>query len=140
MIKEVKYLDSFIFETLRLKPALKVGGSRQTPASGITIDEVYIPGGVDVVVPMEMIQRDPRYWQQADEFVPERWDERRQDMATDQSPYMPFSLGRYSILYAVYLGPELTHTLLNPRPLLVSGKESCISHSQNVPCGNSLDF
>lgn len=101
VVKKVKYLDSVIFETLRLKPALKVGGSRQTPAPGITIDEVYIPGGVDVVVPMEMIQQDTRYWQRADDFVPERWDEKREDMKTDQSPYMPFSLGRYSILCAI---------------------------------------
>lgn len=92
-IKEIKYMDDFIAETLRLKPALKVGVSRQTPARGIRIDEVYIPGDTDVVVPMETIQRDARYWPLADDFVPERWGERRDEMKTDQAPYMPFSLG-----------------------------------------------
>lgn len=93
-VKEVKYLDCFIYEALRLKPALKVGASRQTPAQGIQIDEMYIPGETDVIVPMEFIQRDPRYWQRADVFLPERWGEMRKELKTDESPYMPFSLGK----------------------------------------------
>lgn len=93
-VKEIKCIDYFISETLRLKPALKVGASRQTPPQGIQIDEVHIPGDTDVLVPMEMIQRDPRYWQLADEFLPERWGRRREELKTDQSPYMPFSLGK----------------------------------------------
>lgn len=94
-MKEIRPLDDFIAETLRLKPALKVGVSRQTPAAGLQIDEVRIPGDTDVVVPMEMIQRDARYWPSADDFVPERWGERRGEMKTDQAPYMPFSLGKW---------------------------------------------
>lgn len=94
-VKEIKYIDYFISETLRLKPALKVGASRQTPVRGVQIDEVHIPGDTDVILPMEMIQRDPRYWQLANEFLPERWGERRKELKTDQSPYMPFSLGEY---------------------------------------------
>ncbi|KAK7920224.1 cytochrome P450 67 [Apiospora marii] len=78
----VKYLDYFIHETLRLKPS---------------VDEVHIPGGVVVTVPTVWLQRDPRYWQRADEFLPERWgDDRRAEMGTDGSPYFPFSLGAFS--------------------------------------------
>ncbi|ETS80880.1 hypothetical protein PFICI_08409 [Pestalotiopsis fici W106-1] len=93
-VKSIKYLDDFISETLRVKAALTLAGPRETPAGGLQIDEVHIPGGVNVLVPAGQIHRDPRYWKQADEFIPERWGERREEMGTDGAPYLPFLLGR----------------------------------------------
>jgi cytochrome P450 len=92
-LKTVTYLDDLISETLRLKPALLHGGSRETPAEGIQVDEVHIPGNTIVLVPTWKIQCDPRYWRDAEEFIPERWGERREEMQTDKSPYLPFLLG-----------------------------------------------
>ncbi|KAH7036039.1 cytochrome P450 [Microdochium trichocladiopsis] len=93
--RSVAHLDHFISETMRLNPALMIAGPRETPAGGLQIDEVHIPGGVNVLVPSGQIHRDPRYWVQADEFLPERWGDRREQMGTDQSPYLPFLLGPY---------------------------------------------
>jgi cytochrome P450 len=93
-IKSVSYVDDFISETLRLKPALLTGGARETPAKGIQIGETYIPGNTNVVVPISLIQRDERYWPQPNEFVPERFGERRDEMGTEKAPYLPFSLGK----------------------------------------------
>jgi cytochrome P450 len=93
-VKSVSYVDDFISETLRLKPALLTGGARETPAKGITIGETYIPGKTNVVVPISLIQRDARYWPEAEAFVPERFGERRKEMGTDKAPYLPFSLGK----------------------------------------------
>ncbi|KAJ4350581.1 hypothetical protein N0V95_004632 [Ascochyta clinopodiicola] len=95
-VKSVTYLDDWISETLRLRPALLTGGPRETPSKGVQIDEVFIPGNTNVLVPVSLIQRDPRWWQEAQEFVPERFGERRAEMGTDQAPYLPFSLGAYS--------------------------------------------
>ncbi|KAL5398048.1 hypothetical protein PMIN06_005494 [Paraphaeosphaeria minitans] len=95
-VKSVSYIDDFINETLRLRPALLTGGARVTPAKGIQIEETYIPGNTNVVVPVSLIQRDPRWWQRADEFVPERFGEARDEMETAHAPYLPFSLGAYS--------------------------------------------
>ncbi|ROW01204.1 hypothetical protein VSDG_02711 [Cytospora chrysosperma] len=95
-VKGVKYIDDFIFETLRLRPAVLVAGSRETPAGGIQIDEVHIPGNTNVLVPIYHIQRDPRYWKQAEEFIPERWGDRREEMGTDKAPYFPFLFGAYT--------------------------------------------
>ncbi|KAH8647268.1 cytochrome P450 [Xylariales sp. PMI_506] len=93
--RSVGHLDDFISETLRVKPALMLAGPRETPAAGLQVDEVYIPAGVNVLVPTGQIHRDPRYWKQADEFIPERWGDRREEMETDGSPYLPFSFGGY---------------------------------------------
>jgi cytochrome P450 len=92
-VKAISYIDDFINETLRLRPALLTGGARETPAKGIQVDDTYIPGKTNVMIPVSLIQRDPRWWQQAEEFVPERFGEKRVEMETDQAPYLPFSLG-----------------------------------------------
>ncbi|KAJ5207768.1 hypothetical protein N7449_002147 [Penicillium cf. viridicatum] len=42
-------------ETLRLKPAVITGGYRITPAEGIQVGEMYIPGDVDVFVPVQLV-------------------------------------------------------------------------------------
>lgn len=91
--KSVPYLDDFISETLRLKPALLTGGARETPSKGIQVGDTLIPGHTNVVIPIWLIQRDARFWPQAEEFIPERFGERRKEMGTDNAPYLPFSLG-----------------------------------------------
>jgi len=94
--KSVTFIDDIINETLRLKPALLNGGVRVTPTKGIKVDEVYIPGDTNVFIPVQLIQTDPRYYKQGKEFVPERFGERRQEMGTDEAPFLPFSIGAYS--------------------------------------------
>lgn len=92
-VKNVKYIDDFISESLRLRPTVLEAGSRETPAGGIQIDEVHIPGNTNVLAPIYHIQRDPRYWKQAEDFIPERWGDRRVEMRTDKAPYFPFLFG-----------------------------------------------
>ncbi|XXH00900.1 short-chain alcohol dehydrogenase [Hypoxylon texense] len=94
--KSITYIDNIIDEGLRLKPAVLSNFPRVTPPQGIQIDEQHIPGDITVFVPTQRIQTDPRYWKEAADFVPERFGERRVEMGTDESPYMPFSLGIYS--------------------------------------------
>jgi cytochrome P450 len=95
-IKSVTYLDEFINETLRLKPALLTGGPRETPAKGIQVGETYIPGATNVLIPTWLIQRDSRWWQRPEDFVPERFGEQKEEMMTADAPYLPFSLGKLS--------------------------------------------
>ncbi|KAL2004524.1 hypothetical protein VTN00DRAFT_3409 [Thermoascus crustaceus] len=95
-VKSITFIDDIINETLRLKPALLTGGYRVTPTKGLQVDEVYIPGDVNVFVPIQLIQTDDRYYMDAHKFIPERWGERRDEMDTDSAPFLPFSLGPYS--------------------------------------------
>ncbi|KAI5857444.1 putative benzoate 4-monooxygenase cytochrome P450 [Durotheca rogersii] len=92
-VKSISYIDNIIEESLRLKPALLIGGTRTTPPQGIQVDEEHIPGNTNVFVPTQIIHTDPRYWKQATEFVPERFGERRAEMGTNEAPYIPFGLG-----------------------------------------------
>ncbi|RAK81785.1 cytochrome P450 [Aspergillus fijiensis CBS 313.89] len=95
-VKTVSFLDDIINEALRLRPAVMTGGYRVTPAEGLQIDEVYIPGDVNVFVPAQLIQTDERYYKQAKSFIPERWGERKGELGTDGAPFIPFAMGPYS--------------------------------------------
>lgn len=96
-VKRITYIDDIINETLRLKPALLTGGFRVTPPEGLQVDEQFIPGDTNVFVPVYQIHTDPRYWQNALEFIPERWGDRKAQMDTEAAPFMPFSgTGAYS--------------------------------------------
>ncbi|KAH8203627.1 hypothetical protein TruAng_002157 [Truncatella angustata] len=94
--KSIIFIDDIINETLRLKPALLTGSYRMTPPEGIQVDEQYIPGNTNVIVPTQLIQTDERYWPHALEFIPERFGERRDELKTDGAPFLPFTLGMHS--------------------------------------------
>ncbi|KAF4468469.1 benzoate 4-monooxygenase cytochrome [Fusarium albosuccineum] len=91
-VKLISYLDFVIQETLRLKPSVPAGLARLTPATGIQIDEVFIPGDTIVSVPAYTIHRDPRYWEDALEFRPERWE----NLNPEKVPWIPFTRGQFS--------------------------------------------
>lgn len=93
-VSSVTYLDDVINESLRLKPPVITGGYRATPPEGLQIDEVFIPGDINVFTPIQLIHTDERYWEQPQEFVPERWGEKKEEMATDESAFLPFSMGK----------------------------------------------
>lgn len=44
---------------------------------------------------MHTIQRDERYYENALEFIPERWTVEKAEMVKDKRAYAPFSLGTY---------------------------------------------
>jgi cytochrome P450 len=91
--KRVTYTDDIINESLRLRPAVMTGGYRVTPSRGLQVDEVFIPGDVNVCVPPQLIHTDERYYKAPNGFIPERWGERKVEMGTDEAPYYPFSMG-----------------------------------------------
>lgn len=95
-VASVEYIHNIISEALRLKPALLNAGPRETPVEGLTIDEVHIPGKTNVLIPTQLIHKDSRYWQDGESFIPERFGERREELGTDNAPYMPFLLGHYA--------------------------------------------
>lgn len=95
-VKSITFIDDIVNEALRLKPALLTGGYRVTPDKGLQVDEVHIPGNTNVFVPVQMIQTDDRYYPKPQDFIPERWGDKKEEMGTDNAPYYPFSMGPYS--------------------------------------------
>jgi cytochrome P450 len=57
-----------------------------------------ISGKTNVVIPVGQIQRGERYWQEPEEFDPERFGERREEVETEKAPYLPLSLGTTYLL------------------------------------------
>lgn len=74
------------------------GVQRETPPEGITLPEsgIYIPGRVIIWMPIYTIQRDPRYFAEPLEFLPERWTDEQPEKVIDKRAFMPFSTGVYN--------------------------------------------
>jgi cytochrome P450 len=104
-VKNIPYLNGIINETLRLKPVIPSGQPRVTPPSGLQIDEVWIPGDVNVIVPQWVIQRDERYYERAHEFLPERWipGEDKACLIKEKDTFFPFQLGKSHVLRGTVL-------------------------------------
>lgn len=66
---------------------------RLTPPNGFSIDEIDIPGGIIVSVPILLIQRDARYYKSPEEFLPERWGEEAEKLSNGKVPFMAFGKG-----------------------------------------------
>ncbi|KAL1962758.1 hypothetical protein VTN77DRAFT_9212 [Rasamsonia byssochlamydoides] len=98
-VRDLPYLEAIINETLRLKPAVPSGQPRVTPASGLQIDEVWIPGDTNMVVPQYVIQRDERNFPRGAEFLPERWlaeEKKTGRLILNEQAFFPFQIGPYS--------------------------------------------
>ena len=93
-VKEMNYLDHCISETLRLYPPAPI--IRQcTKTYKINGTDAIIEKGTDVIVPIFGLHRDEKYFYNAKEFIPERFEDNNLKINT---PYMPFGMGpRYCI-------------------------------------------
>ncbi|KAI1377899.1 cytochrome P450 [Hypoxylon crocopeplum] len=89
------HLTGIINETLRLHPPVPTGGYRQSPPTGMTINDTYIPGNVTIVAPRYSLARLDSSYESADQFIPERWTT-RPEMIKDIRGFAPFSQGRFN--------------------------------------------
>lgn len=75
------------------------GAQRETPPEGLTLPNgTYIPGKVNVWMPIYSLQRDPRYWEEPLSFLPERWTGERPGAIIDKRAYLPFLTGPYNCI------------------------------------------
>ncbi|KUI60270.1 Isotrichodermin C-15 hydroxylase [Cytospora mali] len=84
-----QYLHAVIEEGLRVFPPVSAGLPRDCP--GAAINGEYIPAGVTVSCENYSMSRDPRYWEDADSFRPERW--LSDEFGDDKRAFQPFSTG-----------------------------------------------
>ena len=108
-VKSLPYLDAFSKEVLRLYPPVPTTvrvATCNTTIQSETGENVLIPAGVNVAIPILAIQRLERLWgKDAMDFVPQRWLEPRasQDKAAlsrdaHQFRYLPFIYGDMSCI------------------------------------------
>ncbi|MGI9196008.1 MAG: cytochrome P450 [Candidatus Nanopelagicales bacterium] len=85
-----------VLEALRLYPP--VWNLPRVAISDIPVGDWVIPAGAVALVPVWVLQRDARWWDRPDEFIPERWldaDGKVDERQPGQPPgaWLPFGLG-----------------------------------------------
>lgn len=92
-ISQMTYLKCVMRETLRLHPPAPLLVPRETSAS-VEMGGFRVPEGTRVFVNAWAVQRDPKVWDEAEEFVPERFEKSSVDFRGQDFELIPFGLGR----------------------------------------------
>ncbi|KAL7145048.1 hypothetical protein ABFS83_07G052600 [Erythranthe nasuta] len=92
-IEKLKYLRAVVMETMRLYPASPIAVPRETTKK-CTIDGYEIQPKTFVLVNLWAIGRDPKYWENAEEFLPERFLNSNIDVKGQCFGLLPFGSGR----------------------------------------------
>ncbi|CAI0396374.1 unnamed protein product [Linum tenue] len=92
-IPSLPYLKCVINETLRLYPPAPFLLPHSS-SEDCTVKGYRVPKGTTLMVNVWAMQRDPKLWEQADEFLPERFESARP--AEEGCKYAPFGMGRRS--------------------------------------------
>jgi cytochrome P450 len=90
-LADLKYTERVLAESMRLyPPAWAIGrfAAKQHEIGGYTV-----PQGSTVLVSPFISHRDKRFWDNADEFLPERWESQSVKEAGQKNIYFPFGGG-----------------------------------------------
>ena len=98
-LHELKYLNCVIKETLRLHPSAPLLLPRQC-SEQCEINGYKIPIKTRVIVNAWAIGRDPRYWNEAEKFEPERFIDSAIDFKGIEFEYIPVSAVNIWVQYS----------------------------------------
>ncbi|OQR92086.1 hypothetical protein ACHHYP_04099 [Achlya hypogyna] len=103
---ELKYTTAVIHETLRLFPTITHPAMRLSSADDVvpmtTGKPMFLPKGTTIFIHLGVLHRNPKYWFQPSEFIPDRFLEGTSAFLADKALrggrsstyfYMPFSTG-----------------------------------------------
>lgn len=80
-----------LYEVLRLYPP--VPGTYRYTKRGTKIGSISVPAGVEVYLPLMLLHHDGNYWDNPEEFNPERFAEQVSKASKDQIAFYPFGWG-----------------------------------------------
>ncbi|XP_059309667.1 LOW QUALITY PROTEIN: cytochrome P450 71D7-like [Lycium ferocissimum] len=92
-MEELKYLKLVIKETMRLHPPVPLLVPRECREE-TNINGYTIPVKTKVMVNVWALGRDPKYWDDAESFKPERFEQCSVDFVGNNFEYLPFGGGR----------------------------------------------
>uniref|UniRef100_M1ARA7 Cytochrome P450 hydroxylase n=2 Tax=Solanum tuberosum TaxID=4113 RepID=M1ARA7_SOLTU len=105
IIEDLKYLKQVVKESLRLHPPAPLLVPRECREE-TNINGYTIPLKTRVLVNVSAIMRDPQYWEDAESFIPERFEQSSVDFMGNNFEYLPFGAGRR-------MCPAITFGLIN---------------------------
>jgi cytochrome P450 len=88
--KQLSYLKAVIDETLRLYPTAYMLSRESKEAD--KVNDTEIPKGIVTLMSIYHLHRHPSYWQQPNDFIPERF-ESKQNALLNANAYFPFGAG-----------------------------------------------
>ncbi|XP_011705582.1 PREDICTED: probable cytochrome P450 6a13, partial [Wasmannia auropunctata] len=92
-LREMTYMDQVFNETMRLLPAAVVMKKRCTEeielkgSDGITC---RVQPGMEILIPVQALHKDPQYWKNPEEFDPKRFDRKNH---IEKFTFLPFGEG-----------------------------------------------
>jgi cytochrome P450 len=122
-VRQLRYLDCVIRETLRLYPPIHLGS--RIAAEDLTFGGFSIPAGTRVLYSIYLTHRDTKHWPQADVFDPDRFLP-EQASTRPAYTYLPFGGGPRNCIGAAFAQAEakmvLARVLQRYQFQLVGGK------------------
>ncbi|XP_055592317.1 cytochrome P450 6d3-like [Uranotaenia lowii] len=91
MIKEMKFLDKCVKETLRKYPGLPILNRECTEDYQVPDSDIVIRKGTQVIIPLEAYGLDEQYFSEPHRYNPDRFDEATKEY--DEKAYYPFGEG-----------------------------------------------
>jgi cytochrome P450 len=90
------YLQAVVKEAMRLHPVAPIFLPHQATEDGVEIGGYAVPKGCTVIFLAWLIMRDPTAWERPDEFIPERFLDRQDEMGFrgKEFEFIPFGAGR----------------------------------------------
>ena len=92
-ISQMDYMKCIIKESLSLHTPLPLSAPRETSES-VKFGGYEIPAKTRVFVNVWAIQRDPKLWDRPEEFIPERFIDKPNDLKGQNFEFIPFGGGR----------------------------------------------
>ncbi|TYH36228.1 hypothetical protein ES332_D13G249700v1 [Gossypium tomentosum] len=93
-INKMDYLKCVVKETLRLHPAAPLLAPRRTSAS-VKLGGYDIPSDTTIIINGWAIHRDPKWWENPEGFIPERFEDSSNiDFQGQDFHFIPFGFGR----------------------------------------------
>ncbi|KAK7350658.1 hypothetical protein VNO77_09514 [Canavalia gladiata] len=92
-VNQMNYLKCVLKETLRLHPPAPLLVPRET-TSNVKLGGYDIPDKTMVYVNAWAIQRDPEFWENPEEFLPERFENNEVTFTGQDFQFIPFGSGR----------------------------------------------
>ena len=90
-LPNLKYTEAVIAESIRLFPPAWAIGRLSTEEHHF--GDYHLPARSLVLISPYVTQRDPRFWESPDDFVPERWESLSVKEASQRNIYLPFGGG-----------------------------------------------